>query len=43
MSKNNITKINNGAKRMNCQDLYTQQVIKGLEDFVPAPESDNNK
>ncbi|ACH94207.1 DUF244 domain-containing protein [Borrelia duttonii] len=41
MSKNNITEINNGVKRMNQQDLYTQQVIKGLEAFIP--ESDNNK
>ncbi|AFI32210.1 hypothetical protein Q7M_1579, partial (plasmid) [Borrelia crocidurae str. Achema] len=24
MSKNNITKINNGAKKVNQQDLYTQ-------------------
>ncbi|ETZ17419.1 hypothetical protein BDCR2A_01657 [Borrelia duttonii CR2A] len=40
----NINKsINNGAKKMNHQDLYTQQVIKGLESFIPAPESDNNK
>ncbi|AHH06992.1 Hypothetical protein BCD_0926, partial (plasmid) [Borrelia crocidurae DOU] len=40
----NINKsINNGVKKMNHQDLYTQQVIKGLESFVPAPESDNNK
>ncbi|WP_025401640.1 hypothetical protein [Borrelia crocidurae] len=28
---------------MNQQDLYTQQVIKGLEAFIPEPESDNNK
>ncbi|WP_232212772.1 hypothetical protein ACE4V3_04515 (plasmid) [Borrelia recurrentis] len=36
-------KINNGVKRMNQQDLYTQQVIKGLESFIPIPDSDNNK
>ncbi|ETZ17294.1 hypothetical protein BDCR2A_01778 [Borrelia duttonii CR2A] len=35
--------INNGVKKVNQQDLYTQQVIKGLEDFIPTPESDNNK
>ncbi|ETZ17490.1 hypothetical protein BDCR2A_01589 [Borrelia duttonii CR2A] len=35
--------INNGAKKVNQQDLYTQQVIKGLESFIPAPDSDNNK
>ncbi|AHH07018.1 Hypothetical protein BCD_0952, partial (plasmid) [Borrelia crocidurae DOU] len=43
MNKNNIIKINNGVKKVNQQDLYIQQAIKGLESFVPAPESDNNK
>ncbi|WP_051373903.1 hypothetical protein [Borrelia hispanica] len=43
MNKNNITKINNGVKKMNCQDLYTQPVIKGLESFVSSVDSDNNK
>ncbi|WP_024654340.1 YqaJ viral recombinase family protein, partial [Borrelia hispanica] len=43
MNKNNITKINNGVKKMNCQSLYTQPVIKGLESFVPTVDSDNNK
>ncbi|WP_025401492.1 hypothetical protein [Borrelia crocidurae] len=33
--------INNGVKKVNQQDLYTQQVIKGVESFIP--ESDNNK
>ncbi|WP_049752309.1 hypothetical protein [Borrelia duttonii] len=40
----NINKtVNNRVKKMRRQYLYTQQVIKGLEAFVPAPESDNNK
>ncbi|ETZ17746.1 hypothetical protein BDCR2A_01337 [Borrelia duttonii CR2A] len=30
------------SKKMNQQNLYTQQVIKGLEFFVPTPNSDNN-
>ncbi|WP_049752335.1 hypothetical protein [Borrelia duttonii] len=33
--------INNEVKKVNQQDLYTQQVIKGLESFIP--EYDNNK
>nr|WP_225315963.1 hypothetical protein [Borrelia duttonii] len=42
-NKNDTTKVNNGVKRMNQQDLYTQQVIKGLKSFISAPESGNNK